>query len=595
MRKQRSSFGLIRTFITLLVVVVFIGGGVIASLWAAGVPMERMAFWQSAEIEVDSITLPMNWKPIPAYSKVARGDLIDPRTGKLASVKIPLTAVAGIGAEFFSGDGERTTKRVAAASRTQEGIVLQLEDGSLVTDRQLIKLGGAFTQPTDVIGRVVKNDKSPGFAFSEGNFFAEGTPSGLAGATPPGMRAMTLQAGQLAGVHRISAGEQIDLVANIPLQKLSRFEYATGSQLPGAELVIDANRSGRDQGKETTARLVARQAVVLTPVVKRISTETSASLAQGRRLLNVPVEEVVLAVAAEDVSSVTAALELGATVNVLVRSGRPGADGSKPAVAEGMVQVPIPGQTLLAYQPIRPMVFEDPATGFVRTIEVPEATAASSGWITDLSQLVGRIPSHDLPSTVPIGEDDLMPTGSPPGLSGATPPGRVLFFLDAENLIGGNAFEFGQHLDLVASRTEKQSGGRRGEFTNVTLTEAQRTRVEPIADDVIVVMPTRSPGNPTAREVAGNKADSSPKLIVAVRPDHVSRLEYAVAVGSALRATVRSASSIPQNDFATQTNQDAKSATERITVMKFDPLSDAKRTDIFVGGSRQAQLFGAGQ
>ena len=106
---------------------------------------------------------------------------------------------------------------------------------------------------------------------------------------------MTLKAEQLAGVHRISMGEQIDLVANIPLQKLRRFERSTGSRLPGAELVVVADRSDRAQDTETTARLVARQAVVLTPVVKRINTQTSASLTQGKRLLSVPVEEVVLA------------------------------------------------------------------------------------------------------------------------------------------------------------------------------------------------------------------------------------------------------------------------------------------------------------
>ena len=548
--------------------------------------MERLAFWRVEETRPDSISLPMNWQTIPAYSKVTRNDLIDPRTGGIQGIEIPLTALGGMSATIMDGDGVMIDKRVELAQRTNDGIVLQLEDGSIITGRQLVKLGGAFTQATDIIGRVVKNEKSPGFAFAEANFFERGTPAGLAGATPPGMRAMTLEAAQLAGVHRISMGEQIDLVANIPLQKLSRFEFSTGSQLPGAELVVNAGRSTRDQDKETTARLVARQAVVLTPVIKRVSTETSASLSQGKRLLSVPVEEVVLAVAAEDVSAVTSALELGATVNVLVRSGRPDTEEPSTSVPEGMVAVPIPGQTLLAYQTIRPTSFEDPATAYVRTIQVPKETANQSNWITDLSELVGRIPRHDLPATVPIQEGDLMPVGTMVGLSGATPPGRVLFFLDTEGLIGGDAFEFGQHLDLVASRTaDEPRGGSRGGFANVKLTDAQRTRVEPIADDVIVVMPTRSPGNPTARKSKDSNDSPSPKLIVAVRPDQVAHLEYAVAVGANLRATVRSGR-VESTELVSE-----RQPAGRVTAMRFDPLADTKQTDIFVGGSSQSQLF----
>jgi hypothetical protein len=588
MQKQKSPFAFLKIPLALALIIIVIGGGITASLWAAGVPMEKFAFWKVEPQRVASISLPMNWRPIPAYNKITRTDLLDPRTGKIHGVEIPLTSLEGMSATIRGPEGELVEQPVQKAEKTESGVILQLKNGTVITQRQLIKLGGAFTQATDIIGRVVKSDKSPGYGFAEANLFEQGTPSGLAGATPPGMRAMTLEAGQLSGVHRISMGEQIDLVANIPLQKLHRFELSTGSQLPVGEMVIAGGRSDRNQDKETTARLVARQAVVLTPVVKRVSTETSASLSQGKRLLSVPVEEVVLAVAAEDVSAVTAALELGATVNVLVRSGRLKSGDEAPTLPDGTVAVPIPGQMLLAYQTIRTGSFEDPATAYVRTINVPTETAKKSNWITDLSQLVGRVPRHDLPATVPLREEDLMPAGTTAGLSGATPSGRVLFFLDPTGLTGAHAFEFGQHLDLVASRTEDlPAGGNRGRFANLTLTEAQRTRVEPIAEDVIVVMPIHSPANPTVSESSNGKDAASPKLIVAVRPDQVSQLEYAVAVGSSLRATVRPANTAAKEEDVVET------PTKRVKMMKFDPLSGAKRTDIFIGGSHESQLFGA--
>ncbi len=587
MQKQKSPFGFAKILLTLVLATIVIGAGIAGSLWAAGVPVEKIAFWKTEPEQVAAITLPMNWKPIQAYTKVRRDDLQDPVTGKINRINVPLSKVAGMSASIVGPDGELVTQPVKMAEKTDAGIILQLQDGTVITQQQLVKLGKAFTQSSDIIGRVVKTDKSPGFAFAETNFFERGTPSGLAGATPAGMRAMTLEAEQLAGVHRISMGEQIDLVANIPLQKLNRFERSTGSRLPGAELVTDTT-SGRNQEKETTARLVARQAIVLTPVVKRVSTETSSSLSQGKKLLNVPVEEVVLAVAAEDVAAVTAALELGATVNVLVRSGRLKSDEVSPTVPEGMVAVPIPGQRLLAYQTIRTGSFEDPATAYVRTINVPSQTAETSNWITDLSELVGRVPRHDLPATVPIREEDLMPFGTAPGLSGATPPGRVLFFLEPEGLVGAHAFEFGQHLDLVASRiTDDASGGNRGGFTNVTLTKAQRTRVEPIAEDVIVVMPVHSPANPTLNKGMLSKQPAAAKLIIAVHPDQVAQLEYAVAIGAGLRATVRSGIT------ATEEKELSETPTRRVKMRRYDPLSEAKRTDIFIGGSHESQLFGA--
>ena len=589
MPKQKSRLNFFKTLLVLAIAVLVVSGGVLASLWAAGVPMEKVVFWKTEQKKAASISLPMNWQPISAYAKVGRKDLVDPRTGQIPGIDIPLTSLVGMSATVSGPDGQLVDQAIQKAEQTESGILLQLKDGTIITQQQLVKIGGAFTQATDIIGRVVKSDKSPGFAFAENNFFERGTPAGLAGATPPGMRAMTLKAAQLAGVHRISMGEQIDLVANIPLQKLNRFERSTGSRLPGADLIVDPTLA-RGEERETTARLVARQAVVLTPVLKRVSTETSASLSQGKRLLSVPVEEVVLAVAAEDVSAVTAALELGATVNVLVRSGRLTSDETSPIIPDGMVAVPIPGQTLLAYQTIRTVSFEDPATAYVRTINVPAQTANTSNWITDLSQLVGRVPRHDLPATVPIREQDLMPAGTAPGLSGATPPGRVLFFLDPEGLIGAHAFEFGQHLDLVASRTTGQSSGRSGTgFSNVTLTEAQRTRVESIAEDVVVVMPVHSPANPTLNKSNSGKNTQSAKLIVAVRPDQVAQLEYAVAIGSGLRATVR------PGITAGEGTEISATPTKRVKMMKFDPLSEAKRTDIFIGGSHESQLYGASQ
>ena len=161
----------------------------------------------------------------------------------------------------------------------------------------------------------------------------------------------------------------------------------------------------------------------------------------------------------------------------------------------------------------------------------------------------------------------------------------MLFFLEPEGLVGAHAFEFGQHLDLVASRiTQDASGGNRGGFTNVTLTKAQRTRVEPIAEDVIVVMPVHSPANPTLNKGMLSKQPAAAKLIIAVHPDQVAQLEHAVAIAMAC-ATVRSGIT------ATEEKEPPKPR-RGVEMRRYDPLSEAKRTT-FSRCSHESQLFGA--
>ena len=89
MPKQKSPFVFLKILSAITFVIIVIGGGIAASLWATGVPMEKLAFWKSEPEQVDVIKLPMNWRPIPAYSKVTRSDLLDPRTGKIHGIEIP--------------------------------------------------------------------------------------------------------------------------------------------------------------------------------------------------------------------------------------------------------------------------------------------------------------------------------------------------------------------------------------------------------------------------------------------------------------------------------------------------------------------------
>ncbi|MCP4945820.1 MAG: hypothetical protein GY924_28055, partial [Planctomycetaceae bacterium] len=119
MPKQKSPFAFLKILLVLAIVVLIVGGGIAASLWAAGVPMEKIAFWRTEQKRVASINLPMNWQPISAYAKVARNDLIDPRTGQIPSIDIPLTSLVGMSATVSGPDGQLVDQAIQKAEQTE--------------------------------------------------------------------------------------------------------------------------------------------------------------------------------------------------------------------------------------------------------------------------------------------------------------------------------------------------------------------------------------------------------------------------------------------------------------------------------------------
>ena len=81
------------------------------------------------------------------------------------------------------------------------------------------------------------------------------------------MRATTLDATKLTGVHALNAGNTIDLMASVPIGELGSFPSQTNSRLPGAALVASASASGNESATEPM--LLAQGAVVLKPVYVR--------------------------------------------------------------------------------------------------------------------------------------------------------------------------------------------------------------------------------------------------------------------------------------------------------------------------------------
>ena len=187
-------------------------GGFVGLLLLMGVNLNPFAVPQE---DTFVVRIPVASQPIPAYERIVREHLIDPRTGDFMLQKVPPGATIGMSITGITTDGSHVESQVEDVRNVDDQVVFVVTDGREVPASQTIMLGGTLMSAGEIIGRVLKKDKKAGMGFREAIFFPQGTPEGIAGATPPGMRAITLDATKLTGVHSLNAGDQIDLIANV--------------------------------------------------------------------------------------------------------------------------------------------------------------------------------------------------------------------------------------------------------------------------------------------------------------------------------------------------------------------------------------------
>ena len=200
-RRSSASF-----WLGLLLMFLMTSGGVVGLLWLLGVNLNPFA---TERDDPFLVRIPINSQPIPAYQRVAREQLLNPATGGLMYQRVPPNATIGMSITGVTADGSHVESQVASVRNVSDQVVFVVTDGREIPLGQTIELGGAMMNVNAIIGRVVKKDKRAGMGFQESTFFPPGTPEGIAGATPPGMRAITLDATKLTGVHALNAGDEI--------------------------------------------------------------------------------------------------------------------------------------------------------------------------------------------------------------------------------------------------------------------------------------------------------------------------------------------------------------------------------------------------
>lgn len=147
------------------------GGGLAGLLYATGyLSLDRPAGSDRKVDRTGQIAYPALARPVAAYAKLTRDDLLDPTTRQLNLIWLP----------------ESVTKPE------------MLRDLSLI------------------VGRVLSRDKLAGFVLTESDFFPKGTRPGLVAGIPAGQRAISVKAGAVAGLHLLKSGDRFDILSASP-------------------------------------------------------------------------------------------------------------------------------------------------------------------------------------------------------------------------------------------------------------------------------------------------------------------------------------------------------------------------------------------
>lgn len=221
------------------------------------------------------IRVPASARVIPAYTRVTRDDLIDPRTGELFTVAV---------------------------------------DAAVAEEVGLLRTLG------EILGRVTDAEKAAGYAFQESNFAQRGVRAGVVAGIPPGMRGVTVEVDKIRGLHKLLPGDRFDIAEVVQVE--TRDLGALSDRDRGAleQLVTRAEAEG--YAKQAAVKIIVESGLVVTPVESRLTSSTTRGLTAttSRR---VPVEEVTIAVDARDVARLLQALAIDASVHCLPRSGDP--------------------------------------------------------------------------------------------------------------------------------------------------------------------------------------------------------------------------------------------------------------------------------
>lgn len=249
---------------------------ILGLLWGLGV-IDLSRLRNTEPSTVGMVAIPTAARPIPAYTRVLRDHVWDPRTRRLTVVYLPPSAV---------------------------------------TPEMLVKI-------SDVLGRVLNHEKTPGYVFTNADFLPKGTREGVVGGIPAGKRAVRISGDKVEGLFGLNPGDRFDLVATMPIDA----SRGGGGQafgfggVYGQEIALQARLSNWQ--KQATVRVMVQNAIIVEPMSLRGVPAYQSSLTEGGVTRMRAVQEAVIAINPDEVARLTEALAVDARITAVPRSGRP--------------------------------------------------------------------------------------------------------------------------------------------------------------------------------------------------------------------------------------------------------------------------------
>jgi hypothetical protein len=222
------------------------------------------------------------------------------------------------------------------------------------------------------------------------------------------------------------------------------------------------------------------------------------------------------------------------------------------AIPKGSIQVPMCARPIPAYTMVTRDYLMNPKTGeWIFLYRLPKEVP--KGVITNRSKIFGRVMAREKPAGYVFTEEDFLPEGTRPGVTGGTPEGKRAITLDASKLKGAHDLRGGDHVDLLASipvdmpGAGHSSAGRSGTSVvatpNATLLP-KRSFIRPLVEDGVVVTPERTREVPISSSslIQGTSTHTMPvqEIVLAVEPEEVALLAEAMDLKYEITCVARS-------------------------------------------------------
>lgn len=221
----------------------------------------------------------------------------------------------------------------------------------------------------------------------------------------------------------------------------------------------------------------------------------------------------------------------------------------------GLVPVPTVAGRVSAYTRLTRDHVWDARNGRLAVVYLPPRSVTPE-MLTKVSDLIGRVLSHDKAPGYVFTESDFLPKGTREGITAGIPAGRRALRITADKVDGLYGLHLGDRFDLLATMPIDSKGGGAQSFNfagaygqqlalEARLSNWQKqATVRVMVQNGIIVEPMSTRGVPTVQSSLTDGAQTRVRpvqeAVIAIAPEEVAKLTEAMAVDAKITAVPRS-------------------------------------------------------